>query len=176
LVLDVDATLQTQLTLDVAPFFGFVGSAIDLHFRGGRLTRSEFTLKAAADLGFALDAFGQLPLGATVLNILKGSESEEVEEDPGRLTIDFVETDVFPIAEKIGGEISASTVLQFLKASKLAVTSKRIKGDGGGSGSKVLVNVPKANLGPIVQAARPFMFFPAPGTRPMISKPASRKM
>jgi hypothetical protein len=154
-VVDVNATLQTQLTLDVAPFLSFVGSAIDLRFRDGRLTRSEFTLKVTGGLSFTLDAFGQLRLGATILSILKGSESEGAEEDPGLLTIDIVETDVFPIAEKLGGEISASTELKFLKASKLAVTAKQIKGDGGGGGSKVLVNALKGNLGKAAGGKKP---------------------
>ena len=67
------------------------------------MSRSEFTLKATAGVGFKLDAFGQLSLSATVLSILKGSESKEAEEDPGFLTIDLVETDVLPIVENLGG-------------------------------------------------------------------------
>jgi hypothetical protein len=47
------------------------------------MSRSEFTLKATAGVGFKLDAFGQLSLSATVLSILKGSESKEAEEDQG---------------------------------------------------------------------------------------------
>jgi hypothetical protein len=67
------------------------------------MSRSEFTLKATAGVGFKLDAFGQLSLSTTVLSILKGSESKEAEEDPGFLTIDLVETDVLPIVENLGG-------------------------------------------------------------------------
>ena len=114
-VVDLNATLQTQMTLDVAPFLSFVGSGIALRFRSGRMTRNEFTLKATAGVGVTLDAFGQLRLGATVLSILKGEESEGAEEDPGLLTIDIVETDVFPIVEGLGGEISVSIELQLLE-------------------------------------------------------------
>lgn len=71
------------------------------------MSRSEFTLKATAGVGFKLDAFGQLSLSASVLSILKGSESKEAEEDPGFLTIDLVETDVLPIVENLGGGRSA---------------------------------------------------------------------
>ena len=107
-------------------------------------------MKATAGVGFKLDAFGQLSLSATVLSILKGSESKEAEEDPGFLTIDLVETDVLPIVEnpRGGGEISASTELQLLKVSELAVTSKKVKGDAGGVGTGLVAGL-KCNLGKV---------------------------
>ena len=143
-VVNVNATLQTQVALDVAPFLSFFGTEIELRFREGRLPRSEFKLMATAGIEFTLNAFGQLRLAATILSFLKnqGKEGKE-EEPPGLLTLELLQTDVFPIAEALQGQLSASTELQLLKASKPVLTSKKVTGDGGGSAGQVLFNAMK---------------------------------
>jgi hypothetical protein len=54
----------------------------------------------------------------------------------------------FRLSRTSGGEISASTELQLLKVSELAVTSKKVKGDAGGVGTGLVAGL-KSNLGKV---------------------------
>jgi hypothetical protein len=145
-LVSVDATLQTQLSLEVNPFLDLAKSKIALHFRDGRLVRSEFTLNLKAGLGLGLTAFGALRAGITILHLLDGSEQGENVHDEGLLSLELGSTGVFPMFEDLRTELSGETALTFLKGSPLEIPSKRVSAEKDGV-TKATASGMKANLG-----------------------------
>ncbi|HMN99071.1 MAG TPA: hypothetical protein PKD59_06630 [Miltoncostaeaceae bacterium] len=146
-LINLEAKLQTELDLIMAPFFTLAGSSIELHFTDGKLSRSAFTLKAEAGIDAGLRAFGQLSAGVTILRVLSGDEPKENLGDEGLATFDLLSTGVFPIIDPpFMGRLSAAAEFGFTKESPLEMKSKRIDGKDEEI-SKILTDGMKGHLG-----------------------------
>jgi hypothetical protein len=155
--LSADAKLQTQIGLSLVPRLSVAGSGVALHFEKGKLARSEFALELEAGIEAALDVTGMLQLGLTILNIIDNDSSEsekhQAHDDPGLLSINLLETDVFPIVEDLRGDFKANTKLDFLKASPLDLIKKRYSAKNDPVTALVTKGL-KQDLGPAVKKDR----------------------
>jgi hypothetical protein len=153
-LINLEARLQTELDLIVAPFLSLAGSSIELHFTDGKLSKSEFTLKAEAGIEAGLRAFGQLSAGLTILRVLSGDEPKENLGDEGLATFDLGATGVFPIIDPpFMGRLSAEAEIGFTKESPLNPRSRKV-GAKAGDVSKVLTDGMKGNLGAAIGPKR----------------------
>jgi hypothetical protein len=154
-LINLEAKLQTELDLIMAPFFTLAGSSIELHFTDGKLSRSAFTLKAEAGIDAGLRAFGQLSGGVTILRVLAGDEPKESLGEEGLATFDFLSTGVFPIIDPpFMGRLSAAAEFDFARESPIDMKSKRIDGKEGDV-SKILTDGMKGHLGAAIGSKKP---------------------
>lgn len=128
-LVDVAATLQTQLMLDALAHIDLSGSSIDLQFHDGVLVRTVFTLTPSAGLGLRLAANGQLRLGATLLPIYKPGDGPGV--DPGVLHGEIV-SPVFELFDPFEAAMEGGFALTMAKGSPGEVLGKRLRGKPGG--------------------------------------------